>query len=234
METPTLHGTSGSALAPKVGEPQGLLLALSSPPPGEEEEFNTWYQEHAAARLTVPGVFNARRYTALRDDGPRYMACYDMEAPETLQTPEYKRLHSEQSQYEKDMMARLALMDRRVYKLLLASPAWTKDPPFILTVALEPATGTREDFVAWYREEHIRMLLDVPGWRRARLFEQVEGHGPSFCALHELESPEVLQSEAMQKTRTPWRERVIGGVSRDERGLWKLLSTWPHAREGRV
>ena len=92
----------------------------------------------------------------------------------------------------------------------------------------------REELVTIaYREEHIAMLLEVPGWRRARLFEQVDGNGPSFCALHELESPQVLQSEAMQKTRTPWRERVIGGVSRDERGLWKLLSRWPHAREVR-
>jgi hypothetical protein len=222
----TLHGTSATALLPKAGQPQALLLALSSPPTGQEEAFNTWYQQHAADRMTVPGVVNARRYTALRDDGARYMACYDLEATDTLQQPEYRRLITDQTQRDRDMMVH---MDRRVLKLVLASPAWTDDPPFVLTVALEPALSSREDFVAWYREEHIAMLLEVPGWRRARLFEQVEGSGPSFCALHELESPDVLQSEAMQKTRTPWRERVIGGVSRDERGLWKLLSTFPRA-----
>jgi len=230
----TLHGTAAAALLPAAGQPHGLLLAFSSPPPGEEEAFNTWYQEHAAARLTVPGVLNARRYQAIREDGPRYMACYDLEAPETLHRPEYQRLYAEQSEYERDMMARLPLMDRRVLKLVLASPAWSADPAFMLSVALEPAVGTRDDFIAWYREEHIAMLLEVPGWRRARLFEQVEGRGPSFCAIHELESPEALQSEAMAKTRTPWRERVIGGVSRYERGLWNLFSTFPHASRARA
>ena len=57
---------------------------------------------------------------------------------------------------------------------------------------MSPAHDGAQDFVAWYRQEHIRMLLEVPGWRRVRLFRQIEGAGPAFMAVHELESPDVF------------------------------------------
>src|SRR5690349_12085211 len=86
--------------------PGAILLALSDPPPGQEDAFNDWYGgEHAPARLTVPGIFNARRYVAVEPDGPRYMAIYDLETPETLQRPEYRRLYADQSEREKTIMA---------------------------------------------------------------------------------------------------------------------------------
>jgi hypothetical protein len=232
----TQHSTAASATrtparAPEgaLVQPQGLLLAFSDPPAGEEDAYNAWYEEHAAGRLTVPGIFNGRRYQAIEADGPRYMACYDLARPQTLKSPEYERLRREASQNERDMMARLPVMDRRELQLILGCEPWTDDAPYQLTVALEPAPGTRADFIDWYREEHIPMLLKVPGWRRARLFEQVEGSGPAFCALHELEKPDVFEGPEYEATRTPWREKVIGGTSRRERHLWKLLHglPWP-------
>ena len=90
------------------------------------------------------------------------MASYDLESPTTLQQPEYRRLQTDASQQERDMMARLPLMDRRVLRLVDGSEAWTDDAPLVLTVALEPGTGGRDDLIAWYREEHIAMLLEVP------------------------------------------------------------------------
>jgi hypothetical protein len=55
-----------------------------------------------------------------------------------------------------------------------------------------------------------------------RVFEQVDGSGPRFMALHELDSPAVFDAEAYKKaTSTPWRNRVIEGVTRRERGLFK-------------
>ncbi len=211
---------------------QGVLLAFTSPPTDEDEAFNSAYQEHAALRLRVPGVLNARRYRATADEGPRYMAFYDLDSTEALQRPEYAQLTSQGSPAERDMFSRLALLDRRVLKLVLGTEAWTEDPPYVMTVALEPAPGTRDDFIAWYREEHIPLLLQVPGWRRSRLFEQVEGNGPSFCALQEFESPAVFDTEEYKKAQTPWRDRVIGGVTRRERYIWQLLSTLPRPAWG--
>jgi len=228
---PQRTAATSETLAPPA-QPQGLLIAFSDPPPGEEDAFSAWYEEHAASRLTVPGIFNARRYRAVEPEGPRHMACYDLREPETLQSPEYTRVRNEAPQYEREMMARLPRMDRRVLHLVLGCEPWTEDAPYQVTVALEPAADTRDDFIAWYREEHIPMLLSVPGWRRARLFEQVEGDGPSFCALHELDRLDVFDDPAYAATRTPWRERVIGGATRRERHVWQLLRALPRPAWG--
>jgi hypothetical protein len=229
--------TQRSAIATESGPPvataQAVLLAFTSPPAGEEEAFNAAYQEHAALRLRVPGVLNARRYRNTGADGPRYMAFYDLETPEALQRPEYAQLTSLGSAAERDMFGRLPLLDRRVLKLVLGTEAWADDPPFVMTVALEPAAGTRDDFIAWYREEHIPVLLQVPGWRRSRLFEQIEGTGPSFCALQEFESPAVFETEEYKKIQTPWRERIMSGISRRERWIFSLHSTFPRPTWGR-
>jgi hypothetical protein len=231
----TLHGTATSAriLSGSEALARALLLAFSSPPSGEDEAFNAAYQEHAALRLRVPGILNARRYRAVAEDGPRYMAFYDLDSTEALQRPEYAALASSGSPAERAMFSRLPLLDRRVLRLVLGTEAWTDDPPYVMTVALEPANGTRDDFVAWYREEHIPLLLQVPGWRRSRLFEQVEGGGPSFCALQEFESNAVFETpEYRQATSTPWRERIMSGVSRRERWIFQLSSAFPRPAWG--
>ena len=214
--------------------PQAVLLAFSNPPPGQEDAFNAWYgDEHAPARLTVPGIFNARRYAAIEDDGPRYMAIYDLEAPTTLERPEYRRLYAEQSAREKTIMAALPLLDRRVLRVVLDAEPWTEDAPFQMTVSLQPPDGAEDDLVAWYREEHIPMLLEVPGWRRIRLCQQVDGSGPRFTALHELESPAVFETEPYRTaTSTPWRNRIIGNVVRRERHVFKLCQTFQRPEWG--
>jgi hypothetical protein len=122
---------------------------------------------------------------------------------------------------------------RRVLRTLLWGEPWTDDAPYQLTVAMQPAAGAEADFVAWYREEHIPMLLRVPGWRRARLFEQLSGDGPPFMAVHELESTDVFETEPYhQAVSTPWRDRVVRGVTRRERALFKLLRAFPRSSWG--
>ena len=212
---------------------RGLLLAFSDPPAGDEEAFHAWYDEHAPARLTVPGVLSARRYRAVGADGPRYMACYDLEGPETLQSAEYRRLREEPSAGDRAMMPRLPLLERRVLELLAGTETWTDDAPYQLTFAYEPASGTTDDDVtAWYREEHIPMLLEIPGWRRIRLYRQLEGNGPRIAALHELESPAVFETEGFRKaTTTPWRERIVGAATRHERYLFQFVRSFSTASQ---
>ena len=54
-----------------------------------ERELNAWYeQEHLPGLASVPGTIRAVRYR--RDSGsPRYLACYDLTSPDTLNRPEW-------------------------------------------------------------------------------------------------------------------------------------------------
>jgi hypothetical protein len=206
---------------------QGLLAAFMNPPADAEAEFNAWYdEEHVPNRLAVTGFLSATRYKAATDEGPRYLALYDLASLDVLQQPAYQRLVDERSKREKDMLARIPMVDRRVLKLVLDAEPLTAAAPYRLVVCMSPPpeAGAEADFVAWYREEHIRMLLAVPGWRRIRLFQQVEGNGPTFMAVHELESPAVFEHPNYEKSiSTPWRQRIRSSVSRYERNLFKLL-----------
>jgi hypothetical protein len=200
-----------------------LLLVFMNPPVDDLASWNALYdEEHVPNRLATPGILTGRRYSAVWDAGPRYMALYDLRSTDVLQSPEYKRLGAERSEREKAQIARTPMVDRRTYRLVQGTQEWTDSPPFQLSVAMEPAAGGEQDYLAWYADEHIPLLLEVPGWRRIRVFEQVDGSGPHYMALHELESPAVFETEPYRKaTSTPWRERIASSVTRRERYLFE-------------
>lgn len=67
----------------------GFLLVMMQPPPALEEEFNAWYDmEHVPERLAVPGFLSALRFVCL-DGHPRYLAMYDLDAREVLDSGPY-------------------------------------------------------------------------------------------------------------------------------------------------
>lgn len=72
--------------------PKGLLLMMTDIDPANEADFNRWYEEeHLAERMAIPGFINARRFTAL-EGGPKYLALYDLESPEVLQSAPYRNV----------------------------------------------------------------------------------------------------------------------------------------------
>ena len=49
------------------------------------------------------------------------------------------------------------------------------------------------------------MLMEAKGWRRIRRYEQVEGNGPRFMALHELDSlGGMVASGSLILARASW------------------------------
>jgi hypothetical protein len=71
---------------------KGLLLVLMQPPPMLEDEFNAWYDtEHIPERVAVPGFETGIRYVCI-SGAPRYMAIYDVENPDVLNSADYLRV----------------------------------------------------------------------------------------------------------------------------------------------
>ncbi len=72
---------------------KALLLVVADPPSAMEEEFNAWYDtEHLPERAIIPGFNTARRFVSL-GDGPAYMALYDLDQMEVLDTPAYQAVY---------------------------------------------------------------------------------------------------------------------------------------------
>ena len=206
------------------------MLVAFMVPPADEDAFNAWYdEEHVPLRLATPGFLSGRRYrrAANADAEFVYAAFYELETLSVLQSEEYQRLAREPSERERAVLASIPRTSRRVVELVVdCAPAEWADAPYQLVVCMTPAARGVDDFVAWYRQEHIPMLLEVPGWKRCRLFRQVEGDGPAFMATHELESPRVFDHAAYERAiSTPWRERIRASVLGYERQLFKLWRT---------
>jgi hypothetical protein len=65
---------------------RGLLLTLTEPPAGMEEEFNAWYDtEHIPERLGIPGFRSARRWVHEKT----YLATYELDSLEVLGSSAY-------------------------------------------------------------------------------------------------------------------------------------------------
>jgi hypothetical protein len=86
--------------------------------------------------------------------------------------------------------------------------------------------GTEDDLAAWYAQEHIPMLLKVPGWqriRRFRLTRSLDDPAPEFLSVHDLAGPQVLEEPAYRAAvSTPWRDRVVASALRRERRVFGL------------
>ena len=205
----------------------GLLFVYSEPGPVPEAEFNDWYDtEHAPARLSVPGFSNVCRFRAADGQAPSWLATYDI-APGTLDSPEYKALAESASAREKSIMS-IATLDRRVYELLSDSaPGASGAPPVVLAVSLSVPPSLEGDLAAWYADEHIPMLLAVPGWRRIRRYRLTAGTAPVYLALHDVASMAVFDDPAyLASVTTPWRNRIVGASIARERRVFTLYKAF--------
>jgi hypothetical protein len=201
-----------------------------NPPAGNEAAFDAWYDEHQAVRAGMAGFLGARRYRRTGDEGPLFLALYELEDAAVLQGPEYQALRAREaaSPRDREMMTTAEIVARRIYRSIDTdepwAAAWTDHAPFVMSVALEPPPEGVDDFHAWYREEHSPMLMAAPGWRRIRRYEQLDGNGPRFMALHELDSLDGYQSDEYKAAlATPWRIRTTNAVVRRERYIFELV-----------
>jgi hypothetical protein len=178
----------------------------------------------------VPGFGPAYRYRALDELKPPWLALYELDRPDVVESPEYRALGANASDRDKAVGAGLATLDRRVYEQISEDGSPVGRPaPVILAAAMSVPEGSENDLAAWYTEEHIPMLLKVPGWRRIRRFRltrSLDAPGPepgSFLSLHELAGPEVLEDPGYRAAvSTPWRDRVVASALRRERRVFGL------------
>jgi hypothetical protein len=72
--------------------PRGLLLFMTDIDPAHEDEFQRWYEEeHIPERMAIPGFITARRFRAI-EGAPKYLAIYDLDSPDVLQSAAYRHM----------------------------------------------------------------------------------------------------------------------------------------------
>lgn len=132
-----------------------------------------------------------------------------------------------------------ARFDTRFYAEVQCFENPNRPPPspssankFLISAALEPPNSDVDDFDAWYRQEHLDVLANAPGYVRTRRYEVVsgtslkefqrsEGDGPKFLALHEFEGEDLPWKELGESAETEWARRVMGGLVASEIGWFR-------------
>ena len=83
----------------------------------------------------------------------------------------------------------------------------------MMLVSADIPTEKEEEFNRWYNEEHLKDLLAVPGILDGARYEATKS-GPKHLAAYELESADVINTDAMKALRpfTEWGQRMAPSI----------------------
>ena len=98
-----------------------------------------------------------------------------------------------------------------------------------LGIWIDVDAHARDDFNAWYREQHIPERLSVPGFRRGRRYEAT-GDSPAYFTLYETADAAVLSSApylARLNSPTEWTRRVLPAMTMMIRNAYRLVGASP-------
>ncbi len=201
--------------------PRGLMMPLLRPPPGQDAEFNDWYDtEHAPARNEIPGFLTARRWRAVPgwDGGDstdpaaaaaeeaeplHYAATFDLDDLAVLDSPAYLRLRARASDRERELAKGFLQNERRVYRPVLPAAVNRQDRSnldeldicgrYLLASWWEADDDPIPEAERPDLAEHLRRATVVPGMCRVRVFERVDAEAPGrYLALYDLKSMAVF------------------------------------------
>ncbi|QHE84009.1 DUF4286 family protein [Hydrogenophaga sp. BPS33] len=192
-----------------------ILFSEMTPPALEEASFNHWYdEEHIPLRMAVPGFRSAQRYRSLQDAS--YLAVYEMDSLETLNTPAYQQVKGQPSALSRHMLGSVSGFTR-----YLCDTIWQATAPHANAQSLDAAVlypvffkvpeAHEDDFNAWYEQDHVPLLFENTDWLMCRRFRIRDGEPGAWThlALHYLAHESALDSPERERARaTPWRTRL--------------------------
>ncbi len=184
---------------------QGIFLVYTDIEPQHEDEFNAWYNtEHLPELLSLPGFLDAARYEASKG-GPRYLAVYELESAEALQTPEFQKYRASPSPWSRRISP--TVIGRNVLRVLGQQifPEGVEQPDRGMAPALQigrmsvPESADTE-WNTWYNTEYIPGYRKVPGVMYARRYRVVQGE-TRYATVYEFEHDRVSESDAWHQQR---------------------------------
>jgi len=183
-----------------------LLMVFTDIDTEQDADFNNWYnQEHVPDLLALPGFLNAARYEAARG-GPRYLACYELENAEAVQTPEYLAFRRSPSEWTQRVTP--SGIGRNYVRNVYTQIYPQENDPAVMGRGMAPALQIGRmkvpaEIEAKYNEYYDTVRtpgnLQVPGCLAVRRYQAVEGE-PKYMTVYEFEHEKVPETQ-------PWKER---------------------------
>jgi len=185
-----------------------LLMVFTDIDTEQDADFNDWYnQEHVADLLALPGFLNGARYEAAKG-GPRYLACYELESAEAVQTPEYLAFRRSPSAWTQRVTP--SVIGRNYVRNVYTQIYPQENDPAVMGRGMAPALQigrmkVPEDIEAKYNEYYDTVRtpgnLQVPGCLAIRRYHAVEGE-PKYLTVYEFEHEKVPETQAWNDRRS--------------------------------
>ncbi len=196
----------------------GLLLVMMEPPEEMEEEFNEWYDtEHIPERKAVSGILSAERFVAY-EGSPRYLALYDLEGIEVLQSESYKKIGIDHlSPWTMRIIRFVRGFKRNIYQQISPGTAKISEEVDALALWAYDIEGNKEDELnRWYNTDCFFQLKKMDGFIDVRRFICVEG-SPRHLALLNFKDVRCFENEAYKKVllfgeTIPFRKYLTGTI----------------------
>jgi hypothetical protein len=205
----------------------GMLFSQMTPPEGEREQFEQWYDtDHIAHRLVLDGFRGAYRYweqpeSAARE--PHHLAIYDLESLTAVQTPGYHALKADPGEQTEYFLTQVSGFTRFTTERIFDQGETDARGDWLSVVAFAVPEGDVEEFDRWYEDEHAPLLLLAKDWLRVHRYRVVDGAGGPWThfALHELASRGVMDSPERARARSgPLRDALSSRSWFAESGRW--------------
>jgi hypothetical protein len=165
-----------------------------------EATFNDVYdREHVPNLRAVAGVRRASRYRQPSPTDPRYLAAYELDSLDVLDTPAWKAA-GEAGRWPGEI--RPHTMNRHLarYEWVGGSPALTGKTAYVFWVMMDVEAHREALFNELYDTEHLPLLLKLPGCVNAVRYRTVTAGQPRYLCVYEVEKPELPMSKSWNDT----------------------------------
>jgi hypothetical protein len=99
---------------------KGMLLTSMDIDASDEVDFNRWYdREHLRERVAIEGFLEARRYVA-HQGSPKYLCLYSTRTFEVLDSPTYRAILMNPTEWSKKNLARFRNMIRTIARITIS------------------------------------------------------------------------------------------------------------------
>lgn len=196
------------------------------------DEFDDWLDtEHIPERIALPGFVGARRWVP-QDDPKTMITLYDLESLAVLETPAYKGIvGANLSPWSKRLIGRCPRQRWDGEVTLRLTKGGLERAGGLLFVAMNVKPEVEADFSAWYSEEHLPRLFEIPGVLDARRYLISAGR-QRHVAVYHLAEAAVQASDAWKKAvDSRWGDRVRPHTS--DRVRWVCQPYIRAAREAK-
>lgn len=200
-----------------------VLFSEMTPPPGGESAFNDWYDNHHMPHHVkgVPGFISGQRYKS--KTGPHYLAVYELQSVETLESEEYRTRKYTPDAPTKAMLDSVSGFTRYIgmEEFCLSKPGRDDngiDGDVIVAFFFDVPFELSRQFNIWFDREHVPILLEHKSWLLSRRMAVIDSNPDqqTHMLLHYLTDETALKSDTFSRAcsserysrmaRQPWFE----------------------------